>query len=186
MSKNKQISVLNRGTGEVGYTIAESGIRRVWTPGEIKKNLTYSELEQVTYIPGGLKLLQKYLVINDPEVCEQLGLQIEPEYYYTEKEIEELLTKGTIEQLLDCLDFAPEGVIDLIKKKSIELKLNDVQKREAILNSTGFNVTAAINNVAYSQENDSETTKKTNTRRTKPITNKEESNSGRRAKPLSE
>jgi len=45
---------------------------------------------------------------------------------------------------LDCLDFAPEGVRDLIKTFSVMLPLNDVAKREAILNKLGFNVDNAI------------------------------------------
>ena len=116
---NKTVNVLNRGTAEVGYTLHDSGVRRNWMPNEIKKNMTVRELEQLTYIPGGLKLLQKYLVINDPDVCEYLGLETEPEYFYTEADVRTLLTTGTLDQLLDCLDFAPEGVIDLIKKLSI-------------------------------------------------------------------
>ena len=146
---NKTVNVLNRGTAEVGYTLHDSGVRRNWMPNEIKKNMTVNELEQLTYIPGGLKLLQKYLVINDPDVCEYLGLETEPEYFYTEADVRTLLTTGTLDQLLDCLDFAPEGVIDLIKKLSIEVKLNDVSKREAIKSAIGFDVTAAIANVEY-------------------------------------
>ena len=45
---------------------------------------------------------------------------------------------------MDCLDFAPEGVIELVKKYAVELKVNDIQKRQAILDKTGFNVTSAI------------------------------------------
>ena len=51
---------------------------------------------------------------------------------------------GSLDEFLDCLDFAPEGVKDLIKNLSVELPLNDVAKREAILNKLGFNVDNAI------------------------------------------
>ena len=67
---NRVVNVKNRGIGEVGYTLPDTGVRRTWTPGEVKKSMTVAELEQVTYIPGGVKLMQKYLVINDQEVCE--------------------------------------------------------------------------------------------------------------------
>ena len=99
---NKTVNVLNRGTARVGYTLHDSGVRRSWMPNEVKKNMAVSELEQLTYIPGGLKLLKKYLVINDPDVCEYLGLETEPEYFYTEADVRTLLTTGTLDQLLDC------------------------------------------------------------------------------------
>ena len=47
-------------------------------------------------------------------------------------------------QFLDCLDFAPQGVIDTIKKVAVQIKLNDVAKRQAIKDKTGFDVTKAI------------------------------------------
>lgn len=167
MDLNKTVNVKNRGTGEVGYTLPDSGVRRNWTPGEVKKNIKVSELEEATYVPGGFKLIQKYLVINEPEVCEYLGLETEPEYFYGEEEVRTLLTKGTVDQLLDCLDFAPEGVLDLVKKIAIDIKLNDYQKREAIKEKLGFNVTAAIDNNEYSKEPETET--KAKTRRAKPV-----------------
>jgi len=39
------------------------------------------------------------------------------------------MTTGSLDEFLDCLDFAPEGVKDLIKTLSVELPLNDVSKR---------------------------------------------------------
>jgi len=51
---------------------------------------------------------------------------------------------GSLDEFLDCLDFAPEGVKDLIKNLAVDLPLNDVAKREAIFNKLGFNVDNAI------------------------------------------
>ena len=51
---------------------------------------------------------------------------------------------GSIDEFLDCLDFAPEGVTELIKTLAVQLPLNDVAKREAIYNKLGFNVDNAI------------------------------------------
>ena len=53
-------------------------------------------------------------------------------------------TPGSMDEFLDCLDFAPDGVIDLVKNLAVTLKLNDYAKREAILEKTGFDVTKAI------------------------------------------
>lgn len=70
--------------------------------------------------------------------------EVEPEYNYTPEDIKKLLQEGTLDELLDCLDFAPEGVTDLVKVIAVELPLNDVAKREAILEKLHFNVTNAI------------------------------------------
>lgn len=163
----KEVKVKNRGTGDVGYTLLEGNIRRNWTPGEIK-TIPADELVQASYIPGGLKLMQKYLIINDEELCEKIGIVIEPEYYYDENEIKTLLVSGSLEQLLDCLDFAPGGVLDIIKKVSVEIRLNDLNKREAIKKKLGFDITKAIENIDYSKENTSED-EQTKSRRANPI-----------------
>lgn len=183
---NKTVNVKNRGTGEVGYTLPDTGVRRTWMPGEVKKSISVAELEQATYIPGGQKLMQKYLVINDKEVCDYLGIETEPEYFYGEDEIKILLKSGTLDQLLDCLDFAPTGVLDLVKKIAVETKLNDVQKRQAIKDKIGFDITAAISNVEYANTQETEGSA-TKTRRAKPVVeneNKDEVAGGRRSNPV--
>ena len=69
------------------------------------------------------------------------------------KEIIDLIKTGSLDAWLDCLDFAPEGVLQIIKDAAVELPLNDVQKRDAIKEKLGFDVSAAIaNNKELSQE----------------------------------
>ena len=63
-----------------------------------------------------------------------------------EDNVRDLILKGSLDQFLDCLDFAPEGVLEMIKKLAIELPMNDVEKREALKKKTGFDVDAAIKN----------------------------------------
>lgn len=182
MDLTKTVNVKNRSTATVAYTLPDTGVRRTWAPGEIKKGIEVNELEQLTYIPGGIVILQDYLLINDKEVCEYLSIQMEPEYFYSEAEVRTLLSKGTIEQFLDCLDFAPDGVLDLIKKLSVETKLNDVSKRAAIKEKLGLDVTAAISNADFSNAKDVETEKK---RRQAPIGEEAVSTpTGRRAEPV--
>ena len=130
--------------------------------------------------------MQKYLVINDKDVCDYLGIETEPEYFYGEDEIKILLKSGTLDQLLDCLDFAPTGVLDLVKKIAVETKLNDVQKRQAIKDKIGFDITAAISNVEYANTQETEGSA-TKTRRAKPVVeneNKDEIAGGRRSNPV--
>lgn len=145
MNKNTKIKVLNRDNGAVVYSIPEmNGLRRVFHIGE-EKEVTFEQLEKLSYIPGGMELLKDSLIIKDNSEAIKLLLgRVEPEYNYTEEDIIKLMKEGSLDEFLDCLDFAPQGVVDLIKTLSVRLPLNDVSKREAILNKTGFNVDNAI------------------------------------------
>ena len=144
MDKNMNVKVLNRDNGAVVYSIPEmNGLTRIFQSGETKQ-VTFEELQKLSYIPGGMELLKDSLVIFDKDVVKELLGQVEPEYSYTKEDIINLMKNGSLDEFLDCLDFAPEGVKDLIKTLSVELPLNDVSKREAILNKLGFNVDNAI------------------------------------------
>ncbi len=145
MEKTTLIKVLNRDNGSVVYSIPEmNGLRRVFQAGETKE-ITFEELEKLSYIPGGIELLEDSLVIlNNAQAVRLILGNVEPEYSYSREDIIKLMKTGSLDEFLDCLDFAPEGVKDLIKNLSVELPLNDVAKREAILNKLGFNVDNAI------------------------------------------
>lgn len=145
MEKSTIIKVLNRDNGAVIYSIPEmNGLRRVFQSGETKE-VTFEELQKLSYIPGGMPLLRDSLVIlNNKEAISQLLGEVEPEYSYSRDDIIDLLKNGSMDAFLDCLDFAPQGVKDLIKTLSVELPLNDVSKRQAILEKLGFNVDNAI------------------------------------------
>lgn len=172
INDNTEIKVMNRVNGTVGYTIPDlNNLHRSFASGETKK-VTMEELRKLSYIPGGDIILRDCLVIKDEEAVQELLGEVEPEYNYTEADIRELLANGTIEQFLDCLDYAPKGVIDLIKDLSVKTKLNDVAKRKAILDKTGFNVTNAIDAEETVEGLDDEAPK--TERRAAPITTKTE------------
>ena len=144
MNKDTMIKVRNRDNGTVLYKIPElNGLRRVFQPKEVKE-VSFNELKKLSYLPGGMALLKDSLVIQDDEAVAALLGEVEPEYNYTPEDIKKLLQEGTLDELLDCLDFAPEGVTDLVKVIAVELPLNDVAKRDAILEKLHFNVTNAI------------------------------------------
>lgn len=146
MEKSTPIKVLNRDNGSVIYSIQEmNGLRRVFQAGETKE-VTFEELEKLSYIPGGRQLLEESLVILDsPEAISLLLGKVELEYSYSIDDIKKLMTEGSLDEFLDCLDFAPEGVKELIKDLAVKMPLNDVAKREAIYKKLGFNVDNAIN-----------------------------------------
>lgn len=145
IDKNKLIKVTNRFSGIVGYDVQDMPIpHRNFQPGETKE-ITFEELEKVAASTAGRKVLADYLIIKDYEAAKELLPDIEPEYYYTEQDVKRLLeTPNNYDAFLDCLDFAPDGVIDLIKKNAVDLEIPDLVKRRYIQEKTGFNVDAAI------------------------------------------
>ena len=173
-------NVKNRSAGVATYKIPELGIRRSFAPGEVKK-ISAEELEKLTYRPGGMALLANFLQIMEPEAIAKVGLNPQPEYHMSEQDIINLMKNGSLDEFLDCLDFAPPGVIDLIKKLSVSLPLTDIQKTGALKTKTGFDCAAALKHVMEEKEEDGDNTilKTTGERRVK----KEEVPAGRRTTP---
>lgn len=167
---DKIVEVRNRDSGTVGYTIKDLGIWRNFSPKETKK-IPLEELKALQYAPGGEFTLKHLLMINDKDALSALNIETEPEYFYTEKEIEELLLFGTLDQLRDCLDFAPQGVIELIKKISVNTELSDIRKRDIIFEKTGFNINNAITvNKVMNEPSLDDSAEDTKIRRAAPIT----------------
>lgn len=150
-------NVKNRSAGVAVYRIPELGIRRSFQPGEVKK-ISVEELEKLTYQPGGMAMLAGFLQIMEPEAIKRVGLRPQPEYHMSEQDIAKLMTTGSLDAFLDCLDFAPAGVIDLIKKLSVSLPLSDYQKKAALKAKTGFDCDAALKHVMEEKEDDGQET----------------------------
>ena len=102
------------------------------------------------------------------DALEDLNLHVEPEYHMNEAQIVQLLQTGSMDAFLDCLDFAPTGVMDLVKKYAVELPLNDAAKRLALKNKTGFDVDKALANAAPDAEDLGQVEAPTATRRVQP------------------
>ena len=153
LDKKTLIKVTNRSNGRVSYGIPDSnGLRRLFHSKETKE-IPMEELRKVMWSTGGAYILKNTLIIENKEAVQELfSTEPEPEYYYTEDEIKQLLLTGTNDQLLDCLDFAPEGVVNVLKNLAVTMKLNDMSKREIIFEKTGFNVTNAINKESEKEE----------------------------------
>lgn len=189
IDKNKMVKVINKYNGTVGYDIPELGVHRNFYPHE-SKEIGLEELERLSFVPGGDVILKEYLEIADEEAVVALfNEQLEPEYHYSEEDIKRLLTTGSLDQFLDCLDFAPSVVKDMVKDLAVELPLNDMAKRQAIQDKLGFDVTKAIEirNTKFDAETEAEAIQKeTKTgRRAAPIkSDKVAAPSGRRYKPI--
>lgn len=172
---NETVKVLNRFLGQTTYVIPELHVRRTFQRGA-EQEVPFKELQYLKYQAGGEEMLRNILMIEDEEALEKLVGDVEPEYHYTESDVENLLLNGSLEQLEDALDFAPLGVIELIKEKAVSLKLSDINKRDAIAKKTEFNVTKAINNIELEKKAEQEEANST--------TDKKENLSGRRTQPM--
>lgn len=145
ISDNTMISVYNRhSNGTCGYSIPElNGLHRSFASGETKK-ISMDELRKLDWVPGGHAMLENYLVVLNQEAVEELLGEVEPEYFYTVEDVQHLLVDGSLDELEDCLNFAPEGVKELVKDMAISLGINNTDKRKMIEDKTGFSVDKAI------------------------------------------
>lgn len=170
MDMKKLMSVKNRSASYVVYKVTlDNGtqLRREIRSGETIK-VPYEELVKLSYQPGGRTLMESFLQIEAADALEDLNLHVEPEYHMSEAQIIQLLQNGSMDAFLDCLDFAPTGVMDLVKKYAVELPLNDAAKRLALKNKTGFDVDKALANAAPDAEDLGQVEAPTATRRVQP------------------
>lgn len=139
----KKINVKNRSAGNVVYSVPDLKVRRDFLPGEIKP-IDSDELLQLSYSQGGALLINEYLQILDEPTRNEISGPVEPEYAFTDEDVKNLILTGSVDAFLDALDFAPIGVIDLIKKYAVELPMADMNKMAAMKEKLGFDVRAAI------------------------------------------
>lgn len=141
---NKVYLVTNRSASRVFYAVPDFGVKaREFQAGETKR-LPYGELEGLSQLPGGMDIIRDYLQIKAEDAREELIGNVEPEYNMTDAEVKELILHGSMDEWLDCLDFAPEGVIDLIKTLSVELPLNDTRKMQSFKEKKGIDLERMI------------------------------------------
>lgn len=151
INSEDMFNVKNRSASVVVYRIPETNLRREWAPGETKR-ISFDELEKLTYQPGGHELIENFLQILNKEVTNDLSVHTEPEYNMSEEQVVDLILNGSLDAFLDALDFAPIGIIDLIKSLSVSLPITDINKRRALKEKTGFDVDKAIENDMASKE----------------------------------
>ena len=142
---NTMCLVKNRSSGRVVYQIPDMNITRHFAPGEVQK-INYSELVRLTYQPGGKNLISNFLQVQTEEALSGLQVNVQPEYFMSEQQIKDLILTGSLEAFLDCLDYAPTGVLDLLKDYAVSLPLSDFKKREAMKEKLGFDVDKALMN----------------------------------------
>lgn len=155
MIKPEQIvTITNRSSGSVVYRIPEDHIRRAFNIRETKK-VPFSEIIAVAAQNGGPELLYNYFYFEDKNVLEEaLHIKPEPEYYLTEDKLPDWIVSSSLEQFQDALDFAPDGIKNLIKKLAVDLPLTDTKKCEALKKQLDFDCLQAIKNEKATKEDD--------------------------------
>lgn len=150
---NDICNVKNRSGSHVVYNIPEIGVRRSFAPGEVKK-ISYEELEKLTYQAGGMEIISRFLQVQDETVLNNFNMKVEPEYHMNERQIASIIVNGSQDEFLDLLDFAPDGVIDLVKRMAISLPMTDYNKIKALKEKTGLDVEAALKNIRAEKEDE--------------------------------
>jgi hypothetical protein len=189
MDTNKKVRVTNRSNSIVIYHVDDMNVRREFAPRETKL-IPVEELIALSQKQGGVYIIRNSLFIEDAATVDEMPMKVEPEYYLDDKGVIDLLKNGSVDALLDCLDFAPGGVLELVKKYAVELPITDTRKIKAIKDKLSFDVAKAIQHkeevAAELAEASGETDsgmeiKAAPTRRVQPATTQE--TSGRRTAP---
>lgn len=158
------ITIKNRSASRVVYNIPDEGIRREFNPME-KKKVDEKEIDKLMYQPGGPELLVNFLqILDSQEALDALHIDknTTPEYFYSEEDVAKLVAgSDNLDRFLDCLDFAQEGIIDLVKTLAVKVPMTDTQKIEALKKKTGFDVLAAIRNMEAEKEDEPDSIEKT-------------------------
>ena len=143
MDTNKKVQVRNRSNRVVIYHVDDMHVRREFAPGETKL-IPVDELIALSQKAGGAYIIRNSLFIQDASTVKEMPMKVEPEYYLDDKGVIDLLKNGSVDALLDCLDFAPGGVIELVKKYAVDLPITDTRKIKVIQDKTGFKVDLAL------------------------------------------
>lgn len=162
-----KVKVKNRSASITGYTIP--GVcRRKFQPGETQE-VPHEEIERLLYQPGGEAIFEGSLQLSKEDRAKFTSVEAEIEYSYNEDKVKQIMLKGSLDEFLDTLDFAPDGVISLIKTYAVSLPLTDMNKIEALKAKTGFDAGKAIQfQKAVDAETDVKTTEVGRQRRVQP------------------
>lgn len=137
------MNVINRSDGNVVYSLPELNIRRVFVPGE-SKDLSEQELNALWQIDGGASLLRNELMVQDEEWVKKMMPYAPIEYFWLVSDVDKCILEDSLELFKETLEYAPTGVIDLIKARAWQLPMTDLNKMDALKQKTGFDTLKAI------------------------------------------
>lgn len=132
------MKVMNRSTGVAVYSLPELNIRRVFNIGEIKE-LKEEEITALYNTDAGRDLLTNILQVQNKEyVRRNIWPDAPIEYFWTIEEIKTCIEKDSVELFAETIDYAPEGVIDIIKELAWRGPISDINKAEVLKQKLGF------------------------------------------------
>ncbi len=176
------VKLVNMMDSPTGYKLMNGTFRR-FAP-RASMSVTAGEVREVSNMPGTITLFQNYLRVDNKDLATELGVSddsFEHEYSWGKDEIVGALTTEPIEVLLDALDYAPDAIKESLVDFAVELEIPDVNRRNAIKNATGKDVTKMIEiKNAYKDDSQKEDGKPTERRATQKQAPAKKS-SGRRA-----
>ena len=166
---NTKIAVQNLTDNDVVYIDDNGGIaRRMVFHAQQTIQVEKEVIERMQYDTGGSILLKDFLSVKDEDMRADIGIpEDQIEYNWTKEDVKNLLTSGEEDALRDALDFAPQGIIDMIIDMAVDMPLNDRNKVEIIAEATGRNIEMMINNkLQYEKASDKAPEKNTQRRST--------------------
>lgn len=139
------VPVKNMMRNEVGYTLS-NGVSRHFAP-HMTIRIKASELRDLSYESGGLDFLRNYVCVGNADLAEEFGISNDLiEYTWTEQDVVNALTTSDLDVLLDALDFAPDGILDELRDKAVELEIADGNRIAAINKRMGVDINNMIKN----------------------------------------
>ena len=139
------VRLTNMMDSPTGYKLMNGTFRR-FAP-RASMSVTAGEVREVSNMPGTITLFQNYLRVGNKDLATELGVSddsFEHEYSWGKDEIVGALTTEPIEVLLDALDYAPDAIKESLVDVAVELEIPDVNRRNAIKNATGKDITKMI------------------------------------------
>lgn len=164
------MKVTNRSDGNIVYSLPELNIRRLFSVGETKE-IPNKELEALFQAAGGMELIKDYLLLEDKNWVKSHWQDVPVEYFWKDEEISNCLLHDSQELFQETLDYAPTGVLDIMKKLSWQLPISDLNKIHAILEHPRlmFDVQAAISIMKSPDANDTKAPIKKERRRREEV-----------------
>lgn len=146
LQDNVLVPVRNMVNHKVVYTIPDQNRRVVFEPFQERK-ISAGELRGLHYTSGGETLLHEYLCVKNNDLRAEFNIPKDQiEYDWELKDIKHLLldNDALIESLQDALDFAPEGIREMIIDYAVIWKIPDTNRRRVISQMTGIDINKQI------------------------------------------
>ncbi len=140
------VSIRNMVNHKVVYVLPDWNRKVVFEPFQERK-IPAGELRALHYTTGGYNLLHDYLCVENADLRAEFEIPKDQiEYDWKLDDIKHLLldNNALIESLQDALDFAPEGIREMIIDYAVIWRIPDSNKRKVISQMTGIDIDKQI------------------------------------------